>query len=196
MKTIDCRNMACPQPVVTVKRALEESPGESLTVLVDGGAPRENVSRFAANRGLMVAEAPVEGGYSLVLSGNGIFPEVGKTNAPVGEGKSIMLVGSDRLGDGPEELGRLLMKNFMITLLDVTELPDRIFFINTGVLLTTAGSEIVEVLEKLENQGCEVFSCGVCLDFFHCKDKLVAGSVTNMFTIAESMLKARSVIRL
>jgi len=196
LKTIDCRNMACPQPVVTVKRALEESPGESLTVLVDGGAPRENVSRFAANRGLMVAEAPVEGGYSLVLSGNGIFPEVGKTNAPVGEGKSIMLVGSDRLGDGPEELGRLLMKNFMITLLDVTELPDRIFFINTGVLLTTAGSEIVEVLEKLENQGCEVFSCGVCLDFFHCKDKLVAGSVTNMFTIAESMLKARSVIRL
>lgn len=157
MKTIDCRNMACPQPVVTVKRALEENPGESLTVLVDGGAPRENVSRFAANRGLMVAETPVEGGYSLVLSGNGISPEVGKTNAPVGEGKSIILVGSDRLGDGPEELGRLLMKNFMITLLDVKELPDSIFFINTGVLLTTAGSEIVEVLEKLENQAAKCF---------------------------------------
>lgn len=196
MKTIDCRNMACPQPVVTVKRALEESPGESLTVLVDDGAPRENVSRFASNRGLGVAETPVDGGYSLLLSGKGDSAEVGKAEALMGMGKTIMLVGSDRLGDGPEALGRLLMKNFIITLLDMNELPDSIFFINTGVLLTTAASEIIEVLEKLENQGCEIFSCGVCLDFFHCKDKLAAGSVTNMLTIAECMLKARSVIRL
>ena len=107
-----------------------------------------------------------------------------------------MLVGTDRLGEGPEELGRLLMKNFIITLLDVAELPDRMLFVNTGVHLTTEGSEVLEALDTLGNRGVEVMSCGVCLDFFGKKEKLRAGVVTNMFTIAESMLQAGSVIKL
>jgi selenium metabolism protein YedF len=112
------------------------------------------------------------------------------------QGAAVLLVSSDRLGEGPEELGRLLMKNFLITLLDVPEPPDRIFFVNTGVLLATAGSEVVEALEKLGNHGVEVFSCGVCLDFFGRREQLAAGAITNMFTIAESLLAARSVVRL
>jgi len=193
LKTIDCRNMACPQPVVMVKRALEENPGEPLNVLLDDGAPRENVGRFAANRGLKVEETVVGGAFSLVISGTQQQAKEGVVS--IG-GKTVMLVAADRLGDGPEELGRLLMKNFIITLLDVTDVPDLMLFVNTGVLLTTEGSEVIEALEKLGNRGVEIFSCGVCLDFFHRKDKLAAGMVTNMFTIAESMLQARSVIRI
>lgn len=193
MKTIDCRNMACPQPVVMVKRALEENPGEPLNVLLDNGAPRENVSRFAVNRGLEVEETAVGGAFSLVISG---ATQQTKEDVVSKGGKTVMLVASDRLGDGPEELGRLLMKNFIITLLDVTDVPDLMLFVNTGVLLTTEGSEVIEALEKLGNRGVEISSCGVCLDFFHRKDKLAAGAVTNMFTIAESMLQARSVIRI
>jgi selenium metabolism protein YedF len=87
------------------------------------------------------------------------------------------------------------MRNFIITLLDVAETPDRMLFLNTGVLLTTEGSEVLEALEWLGNRGVEILSCGVCLDFFHRKDKLRAGAVTNMFTIAESLLKAGSVVR-
>ena len=192
MKTIDCRNMACPLPVVTVKRALEESPGEALTVLLDDGAPRENVTRFALNRGLSVDEAELDGGYAILISG-----AAGETLAIKRQkgGETVMLIASDRLGDGPEELGRLLMKNFINTLVEVAEAPDRILFVNTGVLMATEGSEVLEALEKLGNRGIEIASCGVCLDFFSCKDKLRAGTVTNMFTIVESMLKAGLVIR-
>ena len=107
-----------------------------------------------------------------------------------------MLIASDRLGDGAEELGRLLMKNFVITLLETDEIPERMLFLNNGVLLTTEGSEVIEVLEKLEGRGVEIFSCGVCLDFHNRRDKLKAGSVTNMFTIAESLLKGASIVRL
>ena len=94
-----------------------------------------------------------------------------------------------------EELGRLLLKNFINTLVEVTEAPDRILFVNTGVLMATEGSEVLEALEMLGNRGVEIASCGVCLDFFKCKDKLRAGTVTNMFTIVESMLKAGLVVR-
>lgn len=193
MKIIDCRNMACPIPVVTVKRALEEAAGERVKVLLDDGPPRENVARFAVNRGFQVEESAAEDGYVLIISGR---PTEALSAQTEKKGERVILIGSDRLGDGPEELGRLLMKNFIITLLDVAETPDRMLFVNTGIFLTTEGSEVIEALEKLGNLGVEILSCGVCLDFFHRREKLRAGSITNMFTIAESMLRAGSVVRL
>jgi len=194
MQTIDCRNMACPLPVVTVKRALEGAGGESIRVLLDDGAPRENVIRFAAGRGYRVSEEIADGGYALVIDGVGSAEAEDAAN-PRKSGPAVILVASDRLGDGPEELGRLLMKNFLITLLDLQKLPDRIFFVNTGVLLTTEGSELLGALEQLGNRGVEILSCGVCLDYFQRKDKLSVGQVTNMFTIADALLTSGEVIR-
>jgi len=191
MKSLDVRGLSCPAPVVAVKRALETGEGE-LRVLLDDGAPRENVRRFAQGRGYAVREEPLEDGFAMVLAG-AAEREAQGARPP---GGAVMLVGSDRLGDGPEELGRLLMRNFIMTLLDLDALPDRMLFINTGVLLTAAGSEVIEALEALGNRGVEVLSCGVCLDFFKKKELLAAGGVTNMFTIAESLLKAGSVVRL
>jgi selenium metabolism protein YedF len=188
MKTIDCRNMACPAPVVTTKRALDGA-GEALRILVDDGAPRENVSRFARNRGYVVAEEPCDGGYALVISGAPVVSEGVVPARAAATGERVMVISSDRLGSGPEELGLLLMKNFIITLLDLEALPDRIFFLNTGVNLTVEGSDVLEALERLGNRGVEILSCGICLDYFGKKDKLRAGAVTNMFTTAESIMQ-------
>ncbi|MCM0084058.1 sulfurtransferase-like selenium metabolism protein YedF [Geomonas sp. Red32] len=192
MKSLDVRGMACPMPVVSVKRALESAEG-GVRVLLDDGAPRENVTRFATGRGYTVTEEAVEGGFALAITGGEQQPA---EPAAAKEGPVVMLVGADRLGEGPEELGRLLMKNYIITLLDLDKLPDRIFFVNSGVLLTVEGSEVLEALEALGNRGVEVLSCGVCLDYFKKREQLAAGAVTNMFTIAESMMKAGNVVRL
>jgi len=191
MKDLDVRGLSCPAPVVSVKKALEAGEG-ALRVLLDDGAPRENVTRFAKGRGYSVQEEELEGGFALTLSG---AADRKAQEAPV-RGGAVLLIGSDRLGDGPEELGRLLMRNFIMTLLELGELPDRMLFINTGVLLTAAGSEVIDALEALGNRGVEVLSCGICLDFFKKKESLAAGGVTNMFSIAESLLGARSVVRL
>lgn len=193
MKTIDCRNMACPVPVITVKKALEEQ-GE-LEVLLDDGAPRENVGRFARNRGCRVSEQPDgAGGWRLAITaGEGsVKPDAGGAV----NGERVLLIGSNRLGDGPEELGMLLMKNFIHTLLETAEPPSRILFLNTGVFLTTEGSDVLEALNKLGDMGVEILSCGLCLDFFGRKEKLGAGGTTNMLTIAESLLGAGRVITL
>ncbi len=45
MNTIDCRNMPCPAPVIAAKKALEEQG--AIRILLDDGASRENVARFA-----------------------------------------------------------------------------------------------------------------------------------------------------
>jgi len=187
--------MNCPAPVITTKRALEEAGGETIRIILDPGAPRENVTRFAAGRGFTVQEAPFEDGYALTIGGGEPMP-VDRATETAPAGKTVILVTSDRLGEGADELGRLLMKNFIITLLDLERLPDRMLFLNSGVLLTTQGSEVLEALEALGNRGVEILSCGICLDFYHKKDRLKAGAATNMFTTAESLMEAGSVIRL
>jgi selenium metabolism protein YedF len=187
--------MACPLPVVTVKRALDEPGVDAVTVFLDDGAPRENVARFARNRGYEVNETVTDNVITLVISGSGVSTVTSSPATSVSARRSL-LVTSDRLGDGPEELGRLLMKNFIITLLEITDLPDKILFVNTGVFLATEGSDLLEALEKLGNRGVEVLSCGVCLDFFGKRDAVKAGSVTNMYTIVETLMSGNGTVRL
>lgn len=191
MKTIDCRNQACPAPVINVKNALETE--NEILVIVDDGAARENVARFSRNRGYQVTEQQDDRGWTLTISGTADK----KAAIPLpSSGGSILLITSDRLGDGPEELGRLLMKNFIHTLLESCKLPSKIIFLNTGVFMTCEGSDVREALEKLHGMGVEIFSCGICLDFFILKDKLRVGTTTNMLVTVESLLSAGQVIKL
>lgn len=195
VRTVDCRGMACPAPVIATKKNVEEATAQPVTILVDDGAARENVSRFLTNRGYRFTETALENGYSLIISGitETVAPQ---TATDADHGGRVFLITSDRIGDGPEELGKLLMKNFIITLLDQTDLPERLFFLNTGVHLTTQGSELVEPLSKLADLGVEIMSCGLCLDYFHKKDVLAVGAVTNMYSTAEALMRAGSVIKL
>ncbi|MEI6207133.1 MAG: sulfurtransferase-like selenium metabolism protein YedF [Desulfuromonadales bacterium] len=191
MDTIDCRNMPCPAPVISVKKALEHS-GE-IRVLLDDGAPHENVTRFARNRGFTLQEEQSDNGWAVTItSGTPDNPTLPASPS----GKPVFLVSSDRLGDGPEELGRLLMKNFIHTLLEAGDLPARMLFLNSGVRLTTEGSDVLEALDKLAGMGVEILSCGLCLDFFGIKDKLRAGSTTNMLAIVETILATDRIVRL
>jgi selenium metabolism protein YedF len=191
MNTIDCRSMACPAPVISVKKALEQH-GE-IQVQLDDGAPRENVTRFAGNRGYEVQEERMDDGWRLTIRPGGSFRAVEAGSAA---DDTVFMITSDRLGDGPEELGRLLMKNFIFTLLESSNMPSRMLFLNSGVRLTTEGSEVIEALDKLAGMGVEIFSCGLCLDYFGIKDKLRSGATTNMLATVEAVLSTARVIRL
>lgn len=191
MKSIDCRNLSCPTPVIQVKKALEEY-GE-IQVLLNETTPRENITRFAHNRGYDVSEMAAGDDWLLtVTAGSG----AGAVSPTGGIEDTVFLITADRLGDGPEELGRLLMKNLIFTLLESGNLPSRMLFLNTGVRLTCAGSELLEALDKLAGMGVEIMSCGLCLDFLGIKDTLRSGGTTNMLTTVETLLSSSRVIRL
>ena len=74
-------------------------------------------------------------------------------------------------------------------------LPQTILFYNGGAKLTCEESPTLEDLKSLEAQGVEILTCGTCLDYYHLKDKLVVGGVTNMYSIVESMAEAGKIIR-
>ena len=60
MKTLDCRGLACPQPVMRTRDALEQERPQELLVLVDDAAASENVSRFLRRSGFEVSVSQPE----------------------------------------------------------------------------------------------------------------------------------------
>ncbi|MCK4963839.1 MAG: sulfurtransferase TusA family protein [Dehalococcoidia bacterium] len=71
MIEVDARGYSCPIPVVKTKKAIDEHPDESLTVLVETVVSKENVSRLAQGRGYSVEAEEVEDGFRLSLSPSG-----------------------------------------------------------------------------------------------------------------------------
>jgi selenium metabolism protein YedF len=193
MKLIDCRNLQCPHPVIEVRKAMLADSQQTLEVLLADEVAYENVSRLAKNSGFNIEEKSGDGFTSLTLTPGQLLETA--TNKSQANGSTILVCASDKMGEGDEELGRLLLKNFLITLLDTIEIPDNIYFVNSGVKLVCNGAETVEILEKLACRGIDIASCGLCLEFYKIKENLQVGRVTNMLEIAEAQLNAGRIIR-
>jgi len=68
MVEVDVRGFSCPIPVVRTRKAMEENPGEVLSVMVETAVSRENVSRLAQSRKYSVAVEEVSSEYRLTLT--------------------------------------------------------------------------------------------------------------------------------
>jgi intracellular sulfur oxidation DsrE/DsrF family protein len=82
------------------------------------------------------------------------------------------------------------------TLSEVEPLPDTIIFLNSGVKLVAEGSPVVDDLRYLRGRGVEILACGTCLGHYELKDDVAVGEVSNMYTIAETLLGASRTISL
>jgi len=87
---------------------------------------------------------------------------------------------SDTLGSGDDELGRVLMRNFVYSLARAEARPVRVMLMNGGVKLACEGSDSLDDLKLLAENGVIVKVCGTCLDFLHLKDKVAVGEVGDM----------------
>ena len=194
-RIVDARGLTCPQPVILTKRAMAEA-GE-VTTIVDNETARDNVSRMAGKRGRPVTIEEKEDGFYLHIGAVQAEPEPRGATASVGvAGPAVLVVSADVMGRGPEELGQILIRGFFHTLGEVEPLPETIVFFNSGVRLVAEGSPVVEDLQALQDAGIEILACGTCLDYFSLKERVAVGQVSNMYTIAETLLGAGKVISL
>ena len=107
----------------------------------------------------------------------------------------MVVISADHMGEGNDELGKILLKGFLFALTQQEKLPSTILFYNGGAALTCEGSAMLEDLKALEAQGVEILTCGTCLNFYGLTEKLAVGSVTNMYTIAEKLTQAGNVVK-
>jgi selenium metabolism protein YedF len=194
MEYLDLKGKTCPIPVIETKKKLDEKDLEAIEILVDNDTACENVQRFLESRGFTTsvgADEDSRAGFRITATkGPGDCVQTAVT-----ERKVLVFVDSDTLGRGSDELGKVLMKAFILTLKNLEERPWRIVFINSGVKLVAQGSDVAGQLKELEESGVEILSCGICLDYFHLKEEVAVGKVTNMFEAVSSFLQATHVIR-
>jgi len=182
-KIVDARGLSCPQPVILTKKALEES--DEVTTIVDNRNAVENVTRLATSKGFSVEVEEKEGEYQLLINKSSSAVD----SSAEEQEKAVILITSNLFGKGEEELGKNLMKSFLYTLTQMENIKQMIFM-NSGVSLTTEGSEVLELLKAMEEKGVEILSCGTCLDYYGLKEKLAVGKVTNMYAIVEAITTA------
>lgn len=201
-KTIDCRGMACPLPVVNAKKAADElHAGDVLTVLVDNEIAVQNLQRFATHRGCTAnGEKKAEKEYAVVITIGGTDAAQAQEDeiacAVDSRKKGVLVVlSANTMGTGDPKLGTSLMKAFVFALTKQDQLPETILCYNTGAYLTCEDADTLEDLKLLESEGVTILTCGTCLDFYGLKDKLAVGGVTNMYDIVERMESASSIVK-
>lgn len=199
IKELDCTGKNCPVPLIETKKLLETMEEGIVRTTVDNETAKENISKFAKSmdfhysvtekRGNYVVEitktASGESAKPMPVTINAMHSADGETNAE--RSGLVVMISKDYMGEGSEQLGKILMKGYLYALTEVVPLPKAILFVNGGVRLTCEASDSLDNLRKLEQEGVEIISCGTCLDYFQLKTQLAVGGVGNMYSIVEMM---------
>ena len=208
MITINAIGDTCPIPVIKTQNAIKAlTKADEVEVLVDNEVAVQNLTKLAGSMGCGVkSEKKAEKEYRVVITvSEDKLPEQTEEKESVKESEAVcipdarkntvVVIASDKMGDGEEELGKILMKGYIYALTQLETLPKTILFYNKGAYITCEGSASLEDLKSLEAQGVEILTCGTCLNFYGITEKLQVGTVTNMYVIAETMAKADKVVK-
>lgn len=195
-KTVNAMGDVCPVPLVKAKNAIAELAGSGkVEVLVDNEIAVQNLEKMAQQKGYgFLVKEKKEKEYHVEFT---VSETEEKTVClvPAAKKTKLVVLSADHMGEGAEELGKILMKSFLYALTQQDELPDTILCYNGGAKLTCEGSESLEDLKDLAARGVEILTCGTCLNFYGITEKLQIGSVTNMYDIVERMSSADRVIK-
>ena len=169
---VNAMGKQCPIPVVMTKKVIDNAAvGDEIEILIDNETAVNNLSRLANKTGCtFVSEKLGDKKYQVKMAvqteqtGGTLEGEEFVCEAPHKK-VTVAVISSNVMGNGDDELGKILIKGFM------------------------------EDLKKMEEEGVEILTCGTCLKHYGLMEKLMVGKVTDMYTIAERMTGADKVIR-
>jgi selenium metabolism protein YedF len=194
---------ACPIPVVKTKKAIQQLGGAgTVETLVDNEIAVQNLTKMAVQKGYGVESqqlGPNE--YQVTMMVEGVEPPAAEPTQevvdciPCRKKNIVVVISSNQMGVGDEELGRTLLKGFIYALGQQDTLPTTMLFYNSGAFMTCQDSPALADLKELETQGVEIMTCGTCLNHYGLTEQLQVGSVTNMYVIAEKMTGADLIVK-
>lgn len=202
MNTLDMRGVPCPIPVVKAKKELERADAKGVVLIVDNLVAVQNLQKMADGKGHAFSytnrdENTFE--VAILKSGNTVDTDENHMNsvlAPRNTDDVTVLISSDKLGDGSDELGKILIKGFLFSLTELTVPIRAVVFINGGVKLATKGSNAISDLRDLGEKGVKILACGTCLNYYGITDELAVGEIADMMTIAEHLASASRLVTL
>ena len=200
MKTLDMRGHPCPIPVVNARKSLAEEDAKGVIVLVDNIVAVQNIEKMAKGTGYGFSYEEEGAFYRVIITKDTdqsqAFDE--PSESPIAKGNEtsgpLVLITSDSMGRGSEELGRILIKGFIFSLTQLIPPPEAIVFLNSGVRLAMEGANTVPDLKELEKNGSKICVCGTCANYFELTGSLAVGSIVDMMFITNRLAKASGII--
>jgi hypothetical protein len=93
----------------------------------------------------------------------------------------VVLVRGEGMGQGNDELGKLLLANFLRMLSeDKNKSPKMIFCLNHGVKIACKNSPMLAHLTKLVENGTLLVLCKTCLEYLNLTDQVAVGKAGGM----------------
>ncbi|MEN6501020.1 MAG: sulfurtransferase-like selenium metabolism protein YedF [Tenuifilaceae bacterium] len=203
-KLVDCRGMVCPQPLVETRREIKKSnPGEAITVVVDNSTSLKNILRFLEDNGVECVVKQEAESSSITFNVPLQMTQPDKraeeycdvSPKPDANSGFIVLLNSATMGKGNDELGKILMKGFLSTLLELKATPTEIICYNSAVTLALKSSDTAATLQQISERGIKITLCGTCVDFYNLRDDLAVGQISNMLYIAERLSSGVRIIQ-
>ena len=108
--------------------------------------------------------------------------------------KIVYLITSDKIGNQDQELGGRLMNTFFLKLVQAGQQPTHILLMERGVQLLTQDSSSLDPLKVLEARGVSILACQTCLEYYGIREKICAGTISNMPDILDVLHEAGKVI--
>ncbi|HOW20162.1 MAG TPA: sulfurtransferase-like selenium metabolism protein YedF [Tenuifilaceae bacterium] len=203
-KLVDCRGMVCPQPLVETRREIKKSnPGEAITVVVDNSTSLKNILRFLEDNGVECVVKQEAESSSITFNVPLQMTQPDKraeeycdvSPKPDVNSGFIVLLNSATMGKGNDELGKILMKGFLSTLLELKATPTEIICYNSAVTLALKSSDTAATLQQISERGIKITLCGTCVDFYNLRDDLAVGQISNMLYIAQRLSSGVRIIQ-
>ncbi|PKL18883.1 MAG: sulfurtransferase-like selenium metabolism protein YedF [Spirochaetae bacterium HGW-Spirochaetae-5] len=191
---IDAKGLACPQPVVLTKNRMKEF--SHIEIIVDNETAVENIKRLAESSQWSF-EQTVSGADFIINIKSDKPQTAGSEKEAIiscGISGSTIVFSSDKMGKGDDDLGAILMKAFIHTILSLENIPSALVLYNSGVLLAAENSGAADDLQALHEKGVEILICGTCVNFYNISDKIKTGTISNMYDILNRMNSAARLI--
>jgi selenium metabolism protein YedF len=193
---IDAKNKNCPLPLIILKKALKEHQ-DGFVLLINNQTAKENIERFLSENHIDSDFTENNGVFNFLVNNPRQFsieqPEI-KNHSAAASDRHVICIKSDKMGHGSDELGLILLKAFIYNLKEVAPLPSAVIFYNSGIKLALEDSSAVDSLKTLESSGVKILVCGTCVDYYHVKDRIEAGVISNMYEITEQLTNASHII--
>lgn len=195
-RKLDCKGLACPEPVIRCRALLTENP-QTVEVLVDNPSALENVSRFLERNGYETTSSQLCANEWRIHAHNinAAAPISKATPNKATSGKTLVLLTTETIGRGDDGLGAKLMATFLANLPELGDSLWRIILLNGAVRLSAQDGEALKQLKTLESNGVSILVCGTCLTHYGLLEKKQVGVTTNMMDVISSMAFAQKVIR-
>ena len=134
---VDARGLDCPKPVIETKKMIDKVESGMIVVVVDNEIARENVRKFAQSKNISYSIEEKNGDYYIILTkGDSEESYIKQTEGSIQKSENddlVIYIESNKMGEGSDELGEILMKSYLYTLTELDILPKSIVFVNIGV---------------------------------------------------------------